>query len=59
MKDNKSIRRLICLTPETDEMLRVVTKYSFTNKSQKLRSLIADEYKNIQNQINSVSQIRL
>ena len=55
-KEKYNTKRLICLTPEIDEMLTKVTNASYTNKSQKLRSLILEDYNKLSSQMRSFQQ---
>ena len=45
-----NLKRLFCLNNEIDEKLDVLADASYTNKSQILRSLINDSYKNLNEQ---------
>ena len=45
-----NVKRLFCLNNEIDEKLDVLADASYTNKSQILRSLINDSYKNLNEQ---------
>ena len=44
------IKRLFCFNKEIDEKLDVLAGASYTNKSQLMRSLINDSYKNLNEQ---------
>ena len=54
--DNKIIKRHINLNNETNRMLREISNASYTNASQKIRSLIADDYLKLKEQINNAHQ---
>ena len=45
-----NVKRLFCLNNEIDDKLDVLADASYTNKSQILRSLINDSYKNLNEQ---------
>ena len=54
MKKYKSkqynVKRLLCLNDEIDDKLGVLAGASYTNRSQLMRSLINDSYKNLNEQ---------
>ena len=54
--DNKIIKRHINLNNETNRMLKEISNASYTNASQKIRSLIADDYLKLKEQINNAHQ---
>ena len=54
--NNRIVKRHINLNNETNRMLREISNASYTNASQKIRSLIADDYLKLKEQINNAHQ---
>jgi|TARA_B100001964_G_C13954753_1_gene474945 chemotaxis regulatin CheY-phosphate phosphatase CheZ len=55
---NKIVKKHILLNNETNQMLKEISNASYTNASQKIRSLIADDYQKLNNQISTFAQPR-